>query len=618
MNLLRTLRLPLLSIFIASSVAQSTTVGQQPIVIAHRGASGYLPEHTLEAKALAAGQGADFLEQDVVLTKDGIPIVLHDIHLDLVTDVAKQFPERKRSDGRFYAIDFSLAEIKQLSVTERTSPKSGSAVFSQRFPIGHAGLHVNTLEEELAFVAGINQNTPKKIGIYTEIKKPAWHLEQGQDISAKVVKLLQQHGYTDKSHSCWLQCFEPLEIERIRRELNWQGRLVQLIGNGNSPALDNDGFAALAKIVDAVGPELGAIVSGTSPQDRKATEFVAMAHRHNLQVHPFTIRADDLPKWAASLEDLHRLLFVEAQVDGVFTDFPNLAIEFLSNNRIATTRLKGLTPIPLWPSTPPGQVAAKGEERDTSTEKSNKVEGQWVIRLGDVSKPTVTFYPAPQDQNTGACVVVCPGGGYNILAWDLEGTEVCQWLNSIGVSAALLKYRVPRIDKSVPIEPLQDAQRALSLVRSKANEWQLKPDRIGILGFSAGGHLSARASTGYQKRSYDEVDEIDKVSCRPDFALLIYPAYLFDKTKDDLINPDLPVDSETPPMFLTMAMDDPIDAENILRMSTALKRAKVPNEVHLYPTGGHGYGLRRNRHEATSWPVPAASWMKAMGLLKGS
>lgn len=602
----------------------SSAWAQIPVVIAHRGASGYLPEHTLAAKSLALGMGADYLEQDVVLSKDGIPIVLHDIHLDSVTDVAKRFPDRQRPDGRYYAIDFTLAEIKQLSVNERAHHKNGTTIYSGRFPGGPTGLPVNTLEEELVFIAGLNRSTDRQIGVYTEIKKPTWHLEQGQDLSAKVVELLRQHGYSSKQDDCWLQCFEWSEVKRIREVLGWQGRLVQLIGRGTHASSQSDydqmrtaeGLAGLAQTVDAVGPDVGAIVTGAGPDSCTITDFVANAHMVKLAVHPYTVRADELPKCVNSLDDLHRLLFVEAQVDGVFTDFPDLTAAYIVENRISLTRLRGLEPISLWPGTPPGKIAAKGEERDTSTENSNKVQGRWVIRLGDVSQPSVTIYPAPASLNTGACVLVCPGGGYQILAWDLEGIEVCQWLNSIGVTAALLKYRVPRIDKEIPIEPLQDAQRALSLVRSRAAQWQIKPNRIGILGFSAGGHLGARVSTRFESRSYEAIDEIDQVSCRPDFSLLIYPAYLFDKNSTELISADLPVTSQTPPMFLTMTMDDPIDAENILRMSTALKRAKVSSEVHLYPTGGHGYGLRRNQHQATLWPQRAAEWMKSCGLFE--
>lgn len=600
-------------LFPSSLIPHSATWAQYPIVIAHRGASGYLPEHTLAAKALAHGQHADYLEQDLVLTKDGVPIVSHDIHLDTVTDVAVRFPGRERKDGRYYAIDFTLAEIRQLNVNERVNHKNGKNVFPTRFSADSTGLRISTFEEELTFIAGLNSSSGRKVGVYPEVKKPAWHLEQGQDLSAKVIELLRKYGYMDKDDNCWLQCFEWPEVKRIRGQLQWQGRLVQLLDGSTFSANQIEEFA---QIVDGIGPGLNAVINGSSPANRQVTDLVSLAHQHQLDVHAYTVRADELPAYALTLDDLHRLLFIEAKVDGLFTDFPDLTSQFLESQRIATTKLSAMMSINLWPATPPGKIAAKGVERDTSDEKSRQVEGQWVTRLGDVSQPTLTLYPAPPQANTGTCVMVCPGGGYNILAWNLEGTEVCQWLNSIGVSAALLKYRVPRVGKDVPIEPLQDAQRALSILRSRASEWHIRPDRIGVLGFSAGGHLSARVSTRYDQRAYEAIDDIDQTSSRPDFALLIYPAYLFDKNREELIQPDLPVNPQTPPMFLTMAMDDPIDPENVLRMSTALKRAKVANEVHLYPTGGHGYGLRKNQHAATSWPQQAERWMQSRGLLQ--
>jgi len=268
-------------------------------------------------------------------------------------------------------------------------------------------------------------------------------------------------------------------------------------------------------------------------------------------------------------------------------------------------------PLKLWPATAPGRIAADGNERDTSEPNKGLVAGKTVIRLGHVSEPTITVYPAPLDRNTGAAVVIFPGGGYHILAYDLEGTEVAEWLNSIGVTAVLLKYRVPKPNgEPAPIEPLQDAQRALSLVRSRAAEWNIDPARIGVLGFSAGGHLAARLSTNYDERAYAAVDEIDSVSCRPDFTLLIYPAYLFDKTSDELISSTLPLDEQTPAMFLTMARDDPVDSENVLRFALAMKRAQRPIELHLYNTGGHGFGLRRTDSAATTWTDPAATWLK--------
>lgn len=272
-------------------------------------------------------------------------------------------------------------------------------------------------------------------------------------------------------------------------------------------------------------------------------------------------------------------------------------------------------PTAIWPATPPGESAAVGDEADTSGKDGRLVEGKPVIRLGNVATPMMTVYAPPADQNTGAAVIVCPGGGYNILAYDLEGSEVCEWLNSIGVTGVLLKYRVPRLKSGdVPVEPLMDVQRTISVVRSQADKLGIKPDRIGVLGFSAGGNLAARASTLYDKRAYKAIDEVDAVSCRPDFSVLVYPAYLYD-AKDEGAGVNLPVTKETPPMFLTMAFDDRVGPENILRMGIALKRNEVAAEVHLYPSGGHGYGLRRNEHEATSWPARCGEWMAANGWL---
>lgn len=191
-----------------------------------------------------------------------------------------------------------------------------------------------------------------------------------------------------------------------------------------------------------------------------------------------------------------------------------------------------LEPIPLWPAVAPGETGSVGEEHDISKPTDNKVGGKPLIRLGNVSTPTITVFPAPKDKDTGTAIVVCPGGGYGILAMDLEGTEVCDWLNSIGVTGILLKYRVPaRKDRPRYEPPLQDAQRALGLVRQHAAEWGIDPKRVGILGFSAGGHLAANASNNFETRTYPAVDEADKLSCRPDFSVLIYPAYLTQKDK---------------------------------------------------------------------------------------
>ncbi len=276
-----------------------------------------------------------------------------------------------------------------------------------------------------------------------------------------------------------------------------------------------------------------------------------------------------------------------------------------------------LEPIALWPGVAPGDTAELPPEADTSKPDANQVGGRSLIRLGNVSKPTITLYPASKEKNTGAAVVVCPGGGYSILALDLEGTEICEWLNSIGVNAVLLKYRVPaRKDQPPRLAPLQDAQRALGLVRQKASEWGIDPKRVGILGFSAGGHLAANASNNYETRSYPAIDDADKLSCRPDFAVLIYPAYLTQKDKGDELAPELKITAQTPQTFMAMAQDDPIRVEGPIFYSLALKKEKVPFELHTYPTGGHGYGLRPSEHNVTTWPARVADWMNTRGLLQ--
>jgi acetyl esterase/lipase len=269
----------------------------------------------------------------------------------------------------------------------------------------------------------------------------------------------------------------------------------------------------------------------------------------------------------------------------------------------------------IWPGKVPGEDKSIGEENVKAQKHGQKT----IQLLTNVSKPTLTVFRPAKDKDTGAAVLICPGGGYHILAWDLEGEEVATWLNSIGVTGIILKYRVPRRpgqDKDKPpIGPLQDAQRALSLVRSKASEWQIDRKRIGILGFSAGGHLAASASTNFDKRAYEATDEIDKVSCRPDFTVLIYPAYLL--TKDDKeLAPDIRVRKECPPMFFAHANDDPIKPDNSARMYLALKHAGVPAELHIYSTGGHGFGLRPTEKPCSTWPQRCGEWMRVQGLLK--
>jgi len=271
--------------------------------------------------------------------------------------------------------------------------------------------------------------------------------------------------------------------------------------------------------------------------------------------------------------------------------------------------------ITLWPGIPPGDTVKLPPEGDTTGPGDQLIAGRPVIRLGNVSVPTIAVFAPEPSRNTGAAVVVCPGGGYHILAMDLEGTEVCDWLNSLGVTGILLKYRVPAREGGPQyLPPLQDAQRAFGLVRQNAKSWGIDPHRVGILGFSAGGNLAAMLSNVHDGRAYPAVDAADALGCRPDFALLIYPAYLVGK--DGGLVPELTVSSaRTPPTFLVQAEDDPIPAENALFYYLALKRAGVPAELHLYPIGGHGYGLRRTDAVVTRWPERAAEWLKASGWL---
>jgi acetyl esterase/lipase len=273
--------------------------------------------------------------------------------------------------------------------------------------------------------------------------------------------------------------------------------------------------------------------------------------------------------------------------------------------------------VELWPNGAPGEKGDIGEERDTTKPTDPLIAGKPVIRLGNVSKPTIRIYRPPADKNAGAAVLVFPGGGYHILAMDLEGTEVCDWLNSIGVTGVLLKYRVPKregLEKHAA--PLQDAQRALGLVREHAKEWGIDPQRIGVLGFSAGGHLAAALSKNYGDRTYPGMDDADKVSCRPDFQILIYPGGLTKKDEGDKVAPEVAVTTNTPPTFIAMAADDPVRVETALFYTLALKNAKVPVELHVYPTGGHGYGLRPSKEWVTTWPQRAADWLRSRGRLE--
>lgn len=318
------------------------TAEGRPIVIAHRGASGYLPEHTLPAKALAHGMGADFLEQDVVLTKDAVPIVLHDILLDSTTDVATVFPRRARADGHFYAIDFSLAEIRQLRAHERRAPgKGNSTAFPARFPAGPGLSGVPTLAEEIQLIEGLNHSRGMRTGLYIELKAPQFHKAEGMDIAREVLNVLEAAGLAAARDRVYLQCFDPPTLQYLKDTLQTPLPLIQLIGDngwGEDGGTDYDylrtdeGLADIARYAEGIGPWILQIYSGRDA-DGKATvtDLVARAHRAGLLVHPFTFRRDALPPGISTYRELLDLFIGQVGVDGVFTDFPDLTVNYLES-----------------------------------------------------------------------------------------------------------------------------------------------------------------------------------------------------------------------------------------------------------------------------------------------
>jgi acetyl esterase/lipase len=276
---------------------------------------------------------------------------------------------------------------------------------------------------------------------------------------------------------------------------------------------------------------------------------------------------------------------------------------------------KGDVTLNLWPGQAPGIPTSSVPEGDVTKADAKPVGGKRVTIYGNVSDPTLTVYQ-PTVRRTGAAVAVFPGGGYNILAIDLEGTEVCDWLTARGITCVLVKYRVPRTgpypEKSDAA--LQDAQRSVSLIRFHADEWHIDPMRIGVLGFSAGGHLAAALSMHFDTRLYTRVDEADDVRCRPDFAMLIYPAYLSLPGEQLTPSPDLKMSKQTPPAFIVQTEDDPIRVENAIAYFLALKKDRIPAEMHLYAAGGHGYGLRGTSLPVTEWPRLAETWFHTIGV----
>ena len=311
---------------------------REVLVIAHRGASGYLPEHTLEAKAYAHALGAHYIEQDVVATRDDQLIVLHDIHLDRVTNVAERYPKRKRADGRYYARDFDLAEIRTLCVWERRRDDGVTAVYPNRFPTGTGSFRVPTLREEVKLIQGLNRSTGRVAGIYPEIKNPAWHRSEGVDLGKLIVEQLDDLGYRTRNDPVFLQSFDADELRRVRTELGCQLRLVQLVAENSWGESDTDydelktpaGLRRVAEVADGLGPWIGQLATTAGVDGHPvATGLTAAAHEAGLVVHPYTFRVEELPPGVESLGEMIHWFVATQQIDGLFTDFPDLALAAL-------------------------------------------------------------------------------------------------------------------------------------------------------------------------------------------------------------------------------------------------------------------------------------------------
>lgn len=325
------------------TTAQAQSAAADKIVVAHRGASGYLPEHTLEAAVLAISMGANFQEQDVVMTRDDQLIVWHDLTLDRNTNVRHRFPARARADGLHYVIDFTLEELRTLSVTEGYRLDDNGVeqpIYPERFPLWQGNFKIHTFAEQLQLIQGIRQTTGRNVGIYPELKAPAFHHDHGKDIGLAVLSELRQFGYTSKDSNVYVQTFEFDELKRVKEQIQPQLgielKLVQLMGDDPSYnwMLQAGGMQELARYADGVGPEKGMIISAEStPDNLLISSLVRDAHEAGLQVHPYTFRADSgqVPAYARDFDHLLELFYFEAGVDGLFTDFADKAVRFLEN-----------------------------------------------------------------------------------------------------------------------------------------------------------------------------------------------------------------------------------------------------------------------------------------------
>lgn len=318
-------KLFIFSLLILSQSIWAQTGMDDKIIIAHRGASGYLPEHTLESKALAYGMGADFIEQDLVLTSDDVPVVVHDIYLDEVTNVSDVFPGRAREDGRYYVIDFSYDEVLKLKAHERIDKTTGKRVYPERFPLGLSSFSLHSLKDEIELIQGLNKSTGKKVGIYPEIKNPGFHRKEGKDISKIVLEILKEYGYLTQEDACILQCFDSWELRRIRVDLGSRLFLTQLLED----RAELDDIPAYAAYANAIGPWYGLLIKGINLKGELTfNDAVKTAHQFGLKVHPYTYRKNE-HKGFSSFDELLRVSFEELDVDGVFTDFPDLVAAFL-------------------------------------------------------------------------------------------------------------------------------------------------------------------------------------------------------------------------------------------------------------------------------------------------
>lgn len=326
---MRSLILVIIILFLESCQTTSkqsikSKVMDSKTVVAHRGASGYLPEHTMEAKAMAYAMHPDFIEQDLVLSKDDVPVVIHDIYLDDVTDVATKFPERKREDGRYYVIDFTFEELQELQVTERFDPKTGKQFYPNRFPKEKGNFKLHSLSQEIELIQGLNKSTGNTIGIYPEIKNPEFHHKNGKDIAKITLAILTEYGYTSKTDNCIFQCFDAKELERVRKELHSDLFLIQLI---EFPEETKE-LTHFATYADGIGPWYKQILDKKIDGKWQFTSLVEEAHSLGLKVHTYTLRADQLGDFTSFEEHVNTLLF-EAKVDGCFTDFPDKVVALL-------------------------------------------------------------------------------------------------------------------------------------------------------------------------------------------------------------------------------------------------------------------------------------------------